>query len=123
MIRTLLLVGIGGGLGSIARYATTNLAQKYLASFLPYGTLIANILGSFLIGILMAYLLQHPSQNFKLLLITGFCGGYTTFSTFSYENFNYLQNGQIVMFLFYGFGSIAVSLLAVFVGFSLAKMI
>ena len=122
MIRTLLLVGIGGGLGSIARYATTNLAQKYLASFLPYGTLIANILGSFLIGVFMAYLLDHPSQNFKLLLITGFCGGYTTFSTFSYENFNYLQNGQIVMFLFYGFGSIAASLLAVFVGYSLAKM-
>jgi len=123
MIRTLLLVGIGGGVGSIVRYVTTNLAQKYLASFLPYGTLIANILGSFLIGVFMAYLLDHPSQNFKLLLITGFCGGYTTFSTFSYENFNYLQNGQIVMFLFYGFGSITASLLAVFVGYSLAKMI
>ena len=123
MIRTLLLVGIGGGVGSIVRYVTTNLAQKYLASFLPYGTLIANILGSFLIGVFMAYLLEHTSQNFKLLLITGFCGGYTTFSTFSYENFNYLQNGQIVMFLFYGFGSIAASLLAVFVGYSLAKMI
>lgn len=123
MIKNLLLIGLGGGLGSIARYATTHLSQKYLSNFLPYGTLIANILGSFLIGVFLAYLIENPSQNFKLLLVTGFCGGFTTFSTFSYENFSYLQNGQIGMFLLYGLCSIAVGLLAVFVGFSLGKLI
>lgn len=123
MIKNLLLIGLGGGLGSIARYATTVLSQKYLSSFLPYGTLISNILGSLLIGIFFAHLIENPSQNLKLLLVTGFCGGFTTFSTFSYENFSYLQNGQIGMFLLYGIGSIAVGLLAVFVGFGLGKLI
>lgn len=123
MIKNLLLVGLGGGIGSIARYATTHLSQKYLNNFIPYGTLISNIIGSFLIGIFLAYLIENPSQNFKLLLVTGFCGGFTTFSTFSYENFSYLQNGQLCLFFLYGLGSIVVGLLAVLVGFSLGKLV
>lgn len=123
MTKDILLVGLGGGLGSIARYTTSQLALKYLSSTVPYGTFIANIFGSLIIGILLGYLIENPSQNFKLLLVTGFCGGYTTFSTFTYENFNYLQNGQVGLFLLYGLGSIVVGLLAVFVGFSLVKFI
>ena len=123
MIKNILLVGLGGGLGSMARYGTALLSEKYFSNFLPYGTLIANIAGSLLIGIFLAYEMENPSLNFKLLLIAGFCGGYTTFSTFTYENFSYLQNGQVGMFLLYGLGSIALGLGAVFIGFSLAKLI
>ncbi|HET8858313.1 fluoride efflux transporter CrcB [Marivirga sp.] len=123
MIKNLLLVGLGGGLGSIARYATSHFAEKYLSNLLPYGTLLANIVGSFLIGIMLGYLIENPSQYFKLLLVTGFCGGYTTFSTFTIENFSYLQNGQIGLFLLYALGSIAIGLLAVFIGFTLVKLV
>jgi CrcB protein len=123
MIKNILLIGLGGGLGSIARYATSHLALKYLTTIIPYGTFIANILGSLLIGIFLGILLENPSQTFKLLLVTGFCGGYTTFSTFTYENFSFLQSGQIGLFLLYSLGSIAAGLLAVFIGFSLVKWI
>lgn len=126
MIRNILLIGLGGGLGSIARYGTVQLAQKHLSHLLPYayGTFIANIVGSLLIGIFLGYLLDKPtSQSLTLLLVTGFCGGYTTFSTFTYENFSYLQNGQIGLFLLYALGSIALGLVAVFLGFSLLKWI
>ncbi|SMG40122.1 camphor resistance protein CrcB [Marivirga sericea] len=122
MIKNILLIGLGGGLGSIARYATSQYADKYLSSVLPYGTFIANILGSLLIGVLLGYLVDHPSQNFKLLLVTGFCGGFTTFSTFTYENFSYLQNGQIGLFLLYTLGSVVIGLLTVFAGFNLVKL-
>ncbi|WNB18655.1 fluoride efflux transporter CrcB [Marivirga arenosa] len=121
MIKNLLLVGLGGALGSIARYGTALISQKYLSIILPFGTLIANILGSFLIGIFLAYELENPSLNFKLLLIAGFCGGYTTFSTFTFENLSYLQNGQFGMFLLYGIGSIIIGLLAVYFGFMVVK--
>lgn len=126
MIKNLLLIGLGGGLGSIARYGTVQLVQKHLSNVLPYayGTFIANVVGSLLIGIFLGYLLDKPTpQSLTLLLVTGFCGGYTTFSTFSYENFSYLQEGQIGMFLLYALGSIALGLAAVFVGFSIVKWI
>jgi len=123
MIKQIILIGLGGGIGSIARYATSQLALKYLSTYTPYGTFIANVFGSLLIGIFLAFLFENPSQTFKLLLVTGFCGGYTTFSTFTFENFSFLQNGQIGLFLLYSLGSIAVGLLAVFIGFSLGKWI
>ena len=121
MIKNLLLVGLGGAAGSIARYGTSIISQKYLSNFLPYGTLIANLIGSFLIGVFLAYELENPSLNFKLLFIAGFCGGFTTFSTFTYENLSYLQTGQISMFLLYGLGSIILGLSAVFLGFYMVK--
>ena len=85
MIKQILLVGLGGGLGSVFRFLTSLLTAKYYSNAFPIATFTANILGCFLIGLLIGILGQsiQTNQNLKLLLITGFCGGYTTFSAFA----------------------------------------
>ena len=113
MIKDLILVGVGGGAGSALRYLTGRLVQQ---GTFPWATFTVNVAGSFIIGILAAKLTQTGgySDTCKLLFITGFCGGFTTFSAFSLENINLLQQGKLGMALSYTFASIIVSLLACF---------
>lgn len=120
-MKNLFLVFVGGGFGSILRY----LISKYLnplVSMLPFGTFTVNILGSLLIGVILGLSFKNNtlSQNTTLLLATGFCGGFTTFSTFAYENHIFLKSGDISSFAVYTFISIAAGLAAVFVGMYLA---
>ncbi|HCY81005.1 MAG TPA: fluoride efflux transporter CrcB, partial [Xanthomarina gelatinilytica] len=101
-MKQLLLVFIGGGIGSVLRYVL----GKYLNSYqtgIPYGTFIANILGSLLIGIILGLAAKNNSisQNHTLLLATGFCGGFTTFSAFAYENHIFLKAGDFTSFAMY----------------------
>lgn len=119
-MKSLLLVGLGGFAGSIARYYTQILFNKILPGNIPYGTLTANVLGCFIIGIIFALGLKQGvlSTEWKLLIAVGFCGGFTTFSSFSLENFLLLQSGQYqamaIYFLssvFLGFGA---TLLAIY---------
>ena len=122
MIKQLLLVFVGGGTGSMARY----LISKYFInpeSGIPYGTFLANVLGSFFIGIVLGLALKNNtlSTNTVLLLGTGFCGGFTTFSTFVYENHVFLRSGDWVHFLLYTIGSFIVGFLLVFLGIWLVK--
>ncbi len=122
MLKQLLLVFIGGGTGSVLRY----LIGKYLNSpstGIPYGTFLANILGSLLIGIILGLAAKNNtlSQNQTLLLATGFCGGFTTFSTFAYENHVFLRSGDFTSFAFYTIASFVVGFLAVFAGMYLVK--
>ena len=119
-----LLVFVGGGFGSVARY----LLGKWLNTVeraIPYGTLMANVLGSLLIGLILGYLVKtaNVSESHSLLLATGFCGGFTTFSAFAYENHLFLKNGDYLNLLFYLIGSLVLGISAVFLGLYLSKFI
>lgn len=121
-MKQLFLVFIGGGFGSILRF----LLGKWFNSTtdgIPYGTFAANILGSLLIGIILGVAAKNDSltQNQTLLLATGFCGGFTTFSTFAYENHVFLKSGDFMSFAFYTIASFIVGFLAVFLGLFLVK--
>ncbi|MDG5492555.1 fluoride efflux transporter CrcB [Psychroserpens sp. SPM9] len=121
-MKQLLLVFLGGGFGSALRY----LFGKFLNSSengIPYGTFAANILGSLLIGIILGLAAKHDSLNSNqtLLLATGFCGGFTTFSTFAYENHIFLKSGDFASFAMYTIASFIVGFLAVFFGMYLVK--
>jgi fluoride exporter len=117
-----LAVGIGGFLGSIARYASTLFLAKRMDISFPYPTLAINIIGSFLLGIFLGYSLQaNKNESFKLFLTTGFCGGFTTFSAFALENVNLLQNKMTGASVLYVILSVVCSVLAAFAGLVAAK--
>ena len=121
-MKQVLLVFIGGGFGSVLRY----LLGKYLNNSetgIPYGTFTANILGSLLIGLILGFAIKNDtlSSNQPILLATGFCGGFTTFSTFAYENHVMLKSGDFMNFAIYTIASFAVGFLAVFLGMYLVK--
>lgn len=123
-MKQLLLVFIGGGTGSVLRF----IIGKFLNNSengIPYGTFTANILGSLLIGIILGLAAKNETltQNHTLLLATGFCGGFTTFSTFAYENHIFLKSGDFTSFAFYTIVSFIVGFLAVFAGIYLIKFI
>ena len=121
-MKHILLVFFGGGIGSVLRY----LIGKWLnnsSDGIPYGTFMANILGSLLIGVILGLASKNNSltQNQTLLLATGFCGGFTTFSTFAYENHVFLKSGDFTSFALYTIGSFVIGFLAVFLGIFLVK--
>lgn len=122
MIKQLLLVFLGGGIGSVLRF----ILGKYLNSAesgIPYGTFAANILGSLLIGIILGMAVKQNTltENQILFLATGFCGGFTTFSTFAYENHLFLKSGDFTSFAIYTIASFVIGFLAVFAGIFLVK--
>ena len=117
-----LLVFLGGGFGSVLRF----LIGKFLnspESGIPYGTFAANILGSLFIGIILGLAARSESltSNQTLLLATGFCGGFTTFSTFAYENHVFLKSGDFSSFAIYTIAGFIIGFLAVFLGIYLTK--
>ena len=121
-MKQLLLVFVGGGFGSVLRYAI----GKYLNNpedGIPYGTFAANIIGSLLIGIILGFAAKNDAltSNQTLLLATGFCGGFTTFSTFAYENHVFLKAGDFTSFALYTIASFVIGFLAVFFGLFLVK--
>ena len=121
-MKQLVLVFVGGGFGSVLRYIIGK-ALNNTENGIPYGTFLANVLGSLLIGIILGLALKNNtlSNNQTLLLATGFCGGFTTFSTFAYENHVFLKTGDFTSFALYTIASFILGFLAVFLGMWLAK--
>ena len=114
-----ILVFIGGGLGAVARYGVAKLVPSSTAGF-PYPTFIANFISCVILGYLLGLIAQGQiDDKAKLLLATGFCGGFSTFSTFSAETLSLIQNGQMGLATIYIGVSIVVCLIAVFIGLKL----
>lgn len=123
MIQSIFVVGIGGFFGSILRYLISYYVNISSQSIFPFGTFIVNVVGSFLIGMIIAHSLgENLTQQMRLLLATGFCGGFTTFSSFSYEFFSLLQNEYTGYAFLYAAASFVLGLLCVWLGFSLVKI-
>jgi len=122
-VRTFWAVAIGAALGGVARYYLASALQQRLGATFPWGTLVVNVSGSLLLGVLIRYALATPtvSVEMRALLTTGFCGGYTTFSTYSYETATLLEDGQYGRAGVYALASVVVALGATFAGFVLAR--
>ncbi len=123
MGKAFLYVGVGGFIGSVARYYSSVLFSKLLPITFPFGTLFVNILGCFIIGVLYGLYDRESmlSPEMRLLLATGFCGGFTTFSTFTVESLNLIHDGKWLLMALYVSISVVVGLLATFLGMSLIK--
>ncbi len=117
-----LYVALGGAAGSVSRYLLSVAVQSRAGVF-PIATLLINVSGSLLLGFLVRYMLESPSvgAEMRLLLTTGFCGGYTTFSTFSYEAARLVQDGEYQRAAWYVVLSVVLSLAGTFVGFGAAR--
>ncbi|GAA4466815.1 fluoride efflux transporter CrcB [Nemorincola caseinilytica] len=122
-MKPLLYVGLGGAAGSICRYLAGHLLARVIATPFPVATFSINVVGSLVIGVLfgMAGRSTWPSaEGGMLLLATGFCGGFTTFSAFALENVNLLQSGKWMVAMLYAVSSVVVGLLACRLGMMLA---
>lgn len=123
-MKQLLLVFLGGGIGSCLRFLLSKSYGSYFQNFF-LGTFLVNIIGCLLIGLIMglSFKSNYLNQNQTLLLSTGFCGGFTTFSAFSFENHILLKTGEYFHFSLYTISSFVVGLLAVALGLWIAKLL
>jgi CrcB protein len=125
MLKTLFMIGSGGFLGSVARFLSTKYIQNIFFSSFPWGTFLVNITGCFIIGILYGIFERSAfiSTEWRLFLTVGFCGGFTTFSSFANENLVLIRDGEFFYFLLYTGLSIFLGLTATFLGNLITKLI
>lgn len=115
------LVSTGAAFGGALRYGISSYIQKHISVIFPYGTLVVNVTGSFILGIIMFYFndKEFMGSEFRLFLTIGFCGGFTTFSTFSYETFNLFRDAEIGPAIY----NVLLNVVLCFVGVYLAYLI
>ena len=120
-----LYVGIFGALGCLARYFSSSWIHDFIAGPIPFGTLAVNVIGSLAIGLLMGGDLHHPllGGNLRVGLAVGFLGGFTTFSTFSYETVRLLENGSFAAAVFNVLMNVILCLLGAWLGIVIARQI
>lgn len=125
MFRSILVVGVGGFIGSVARYLSQFFVDKLFHTSFPLGTFLVNIMGSLIIG--MVYALaekgNYLNSEWRLFLAVGICGGFTTFSSFAYNNLTLLKDHATGQFLFNVFGSITLGVFAVYLGIIIIRAI
>jgi Integral membrane protein possibly involved in chromosome condensation len=119
-MKDLLIVGLGGFLGTISRYGVFILSAKYVSDKSYPGTLLVNLIGCFLVGILAGGILKNH-QHLSLFLIIGFCGSFTTFSTFSADGLKMLREGLSLEFALYTLISLAGGMLLCFLGMQISE--
>lgn len=123
-MQSLLMVGIGSFVGGVLRYSFSKWVQFKLLTTYPFGTFTVNIIGCFIIGMVMGFSQRfNISSEWRLLLVTGFCGGFTTFSAFSIETMALLRDAQYVPAIAYISASVIIGLFAAFVGFSIHRFL
>src|ERR1700744_4316202 len=107
-MKNLFIIGLGGALGSIARHLLGGFVVRHVPWGFPLGTLLVNLSGCFLIGVLYGVASRYSwlTLEWRLFLITGICGGYTTFSSFSFESISLMRQGQYTLFFTYVLGSV-----------------
>ena len=121
----LISIFLGGGFGAIIRYLVIEQVNKLFLIAFPFGTIAVNVIGAFLIGLLSSYLAERldVSENIKMFLIVGFCGGFTTFSSFNIEFYQLFSNGEILSSLIYVTTTFVLTVVAFYIGVSLLKLI
>jgi CrcB protein len=122
-VRTFWAIAIGAAVGGVSRYYLSAAVQHRMGSTFPWGTLLINVTGSLVLGFIMRYAISTPalSVEMRALLTTGFCGGYTTFSTYSYETATLLEDGQLGRAGTYALASVLLALAGTIGGFALAR--
>lgn len=122
-MKHVLFVGLGGAAGSMLRYFVSVVTAKHYTASFPLATFIVNIAGCFIAGLIFGWISHETSEaeSLKLLLITGFCGGFTTFSAFALENVRLMNSGNMTTAVLYTLASVAVGLLAVWIGLIITR--
>ena len=120
-----LLVALGGALGSVARYLVGGWISRRLGVSFPYGTLVINLMASFAIGFFLAFAQERAglSPYWRLFIAVGFVGGYSTFSTYEYESIRLFQDGEMLLGAIYMVGSVAGGAIAAITGITIGSLI